>query len=246
MNFKSKIERVGIVAGVMMGLLVVNPATASVVGSMGLDITEGCFSTEGVTCGNTVDTRQAYATGSFSFTDTLLSAYGGTTGLAQESFSYTGYVDMQAGATSDGLIPFADTSRSWGDFAALRNDPVMRLGLDLFESVSSNPSGQQSFDFDFTSVGGQAFTLFWELSNVNISTNSVTGEFAAWANEDVNWLSQLLFQQNLPHDAYFAGGVTLNAQTASAISEPMSLALFGIGILGLTVFQNRRKTLHSV
>ncbi|WP_396956739.1 hypothetical protein [Nitrosomonas sp.] len=246
MNFKSKIERVGIVAGVMMGLLVVNPATASVVGSMNLDITEGCFSTEGVTCGNTVDTRQAYATGSFSFTDTLLSVYGGTTGLAQESFSYTGYVDMQAGATSDGLAPFADTSRSWGNFAALRNDPVMQLGLDLFESVSSNPSGQQSFAFDFTPVGGQAFTLFWELSNVNISTNSVTGEFAAWANEDVNWLSQLLFQQDLPHDAYFAGGVTLNAQTASAISEPMSLALFGIGILGLTVLQSRRKTLQSV
>lgn len=120
----------------------------------------------------------------------------------------------------------------------------MQLGLDLFESVSSNPSGQQSFDFDFTPVGGQAFTLFWELSNVNISTNSVAGEFSTWANEDVNWLSQLLFQQDLPRDAYFAGGVTLNAQTASAISEPMSLALFGIGILSLRVFQGRRKTLQ--
>lgn len=105
MNFKSKIERVGIIAGVMMGLLVVNPATASVVGSMSLDITGGCFSTDGVDCGNTDDTRQAYATGNFSFTDTLLSAYGGTTGLAQQSFSYTGIVDMEAALTPAHLFP---------------------------------------------------------------------------------------------------------------------------------------------
>ncbi len=234
MNFKLKTGRAWIVMGIMMGLLTTTPVTASIVGSMSLDITNGIFSS---------DATGSSASGNFVFRDTLLSAHGGTTaGLASQPYSYSGLVEMQAGASPGALNPFADASRNWANWAALSSDPIMQLGLSLFSQIVSNPDGEQSFDFDFTPLpGGQTFTLNWELTFDDTSdATHATGNFVASSEQGLDWLSQILFSRDLPADAYFAGGVILNAHT-TAISEPMSLALFGIGILGLGALRGCRR-----
>jgi len=247
MNFKSKIKQAGILASAIMGLLAVTPATANLVGSTTLSLTDGCFSYgaagEGAGgCNNININNLAYATGKFEFNDTLLSVYGGPASLALQPFSYEGIVTMQANAPGHLLASFVGESQSWADWASMSSDPMMILGLSLFQTVISNPNGPpHSISFDFTALpGGQAFTLHWVLSGVVSNAAHITGDFTAWSEQDLNWLSQLFFQQSLPAEANFAAQISLNAST-SMIPEPVSLALVGLGIFGMGVTHRRRK-----
>ncbi|WP_300088791.1 hypothetical protein [uncultured Nitrosomonas sp.] len=73
MNLKSGIKYGTAVAGIVLGLSI-SSAHAGIADSMVLDITGGCFSygaTGATGCGNTDSSKLEYATGSFTFNNTL-------------------------------------------------------------------------------------------------------------------------------------------------------------------------------
>ncbi|MCB1965435.1 MAG: PEP-CTERM sorting domain-containing protein [Candidatus Accumulibacter sp.] len=228
MNFKSVVGRAFAVAGLAAGLLASAPATAGVKGQMILDLTDGCFATTGPGCGQLPQGALAYGAGQFHFTDTLLSVYGGTAGLATQQFKYFGEIEMNAGSTSSNVAPFYADSASWPNYAALSADPVMQFGFGILQAMfAQGNSGVLPLD--------PTHTIFYDLTNTSGPDNDYMGDFAAWSFDDFNDVSLALFGQPLPADAFFNIHVQL-----TAIPEPASMALVGLGLLGLGVLRRRK------
>ena len=234
MNLKSNFSKALAVAGLAAGVMAATPAIAGFKGAMNLDLTNGCFATSTDQCGARPEQTpgglqsMAYATGQFHLTDTLLSVYGGTAGLSTQPFSYTGVVDMNAGSTELNVTNFFDAAMAWPNYTALSSDPIMQFGFGLLQAITlQGNNGVLPLD--------PSHTVFYALTGVTGSQADNMGSFAAWSFNNFNDVSQALFGQDLPADAYFNIHVNL-----TAIPEPASMALVGLGLLGLGAMCRRK------
>lgn len=243
MNLKYQIKNLLLATSVTMGLSA-TPVMANVVGFMGLAL-DGCFSSNATTavCGAHENGAAAFATGTAVFDESLLSRFGGTAGLATQPFSYAGFGELLVG-TGPGapLAPFADVTRTWADYTALSNDPNLMLGFAILNQIANHPNDiNSSFDFDLDMVpnSGDEFSIFWSIENILTNGSVTTGDWKAWSNDVIplNGLSMALFGSQLPNGVNFDLNLTLNA-----IPEPVTLALIGLGVLGMTAVGRRRNT----
>lgn len=242
MDFKSGIKHGVAITGIILGLSI-TPAQAGVAGSMVLNITGGCFSygANGATdCGISDELKgigvKEYATGSFTFNNTL-------SGISNPAtYAYQASVSLRAVDPNNIAAPFNDTrSQTFATLADLTSDPLWKTASDFVNAVLANTKG--SFTATIPTPPGTTVEASWNytLSNLTLGPGSTpayaTGTFEAWSGDDLNGISQLLFGQNLP-----AIPVNFSLKVAlSAIPEPATIALIGLGILGMGAAQ-RRKT----
>lgn len=249
MDFKSGIKHGVAITGIILGLSI-TPAQAGVAGSMVLDITGGCFSygANGTTgCGISDGSPDAagakeYATGSFTFSNTL-------SGISNPAaYAYQASVSLYAEAPPDNpVISFYDTrSKSFATLADLQSDPLWNTAYAFVTAVLANTNGSFTATIPTPPAPpGTTVEASWNytLSNLTPGPGSTpayaTGEFEAWSKDDLNGLALILFgpEQPLPTSPVnFSLTVAL-----SAIPEPATIALIGLGILGMGAAQ-RRKT----
>ncbi len=245
MNIKSQIKNILLAASITMGLTTTS-AMANIAGFMSLEL-DGCFSSNANTavCGPHENNAAVFATGTAAFNESLLSRFGGTAGLATQPFSYTGLGELLVG-TGPGapLLPFADVMRTWDDYAALSSDPNLMLGFAILNQIANHPNdASSSFSFDLTSNPGDEFSIFWSITNIVTNGTVTTGDWKAWSNDilPLNGLSIALFGSALPSDVNFNLNLTLNA-----IPEPVTLALVGLGVLGMTAVGRRRSSVSNI
>lgn len=229
MNLAHQFKQFFIILGTCASLLAIAPATASVIGSMIFDITDGCFSTTGGSeCGNT-DGHAVFASGNFTFTDTLSPLNPST-----KDYSYTAKASIDA-VDPDGVAkPFSDSlSQSFANFGALIGDENWKAALGVFNAViSGNPI-----------VGpGGAFTIFFAGASIvgdSTAPGGVSGSFTAWSSDlaALNQLSNQLFDKDLPQ---IPVDFTAHAELNALVSEPMSLALLGLGIAAIVSIRSRQ------
>ncbi|WP_300285038.1 PEP-CTERM sorting domain-containing protein [Nitrosomonas sp.] len=230
MNLKSGIKYGTAVAGIVLGLSI-SSAHAGIAGSMVLDITGGCFSygaTGATGCGNTDSSKLEYATGSFIFNNTL-------SGISNPAtYAYLASVSLHATDPNNIAAPFNDTrSKSFATLGDLQSDPLWNTAYTFVNAVLANPAG--SFTATLPPLG--PLTASWNYTADPGSTPAhATGSLTAWSSNDLNGLAQLLFNQALPASPVnFSLNVTL-----SAIPEPATIALIGLGILGMGTIQRRK------
>ncbi|KXK50783.1 PEP-CTERM sorting domain-containing protein [Nitrosomonas europaea] len=249
MDFKSGIKHGVAITGIILGLSI-TPAQAGVAGSMVLDITGGCFSygANGTTgCGISDGSPDAagakeYATGSFTFNNTL-------SGISNPAaYAYQASVSLYAEAPPDNpVISFDDTrSKSFATLADLQSDPLWNTAYAFVTAVlAADTNGSFTATIPTPPAPpGTTVEASWNytLSNLTPGPGSTpayaTGEFKAWSTDDLNGLSLVLLgQKPLP-----ASPVNFSLNVAlSAIPEPATIALIGLGILGMGAAQ-RRKT----
>jgi len=231
MNLKSKIKHSAAVAGIFLGLSI-SSAHAGIAGSMVLDIIGGCFSygaTGATGCGNTDTNKLEYATGSFTFNNTLSGISNPTT------YAYLASVALHAEAPSNSAISFDDTrSKSFATLGDLQSDPLWNTAYTFVTAVLANPS-TSSFTTTLPPFG--SLTAFWNYTADPGSTPAyATGTFEAWSTNDLNEPSLAILGRALPAiPVNFSLNVTLNA-----IPEPAMIALIGLGILGMGTIQRRK------
>lgn len=246
MDFKSGIKHGVAITGIILGLSI-TPAQAGVAGSMVLNITGGCFSygANGATdCGISDELKgigvKEYATGSFTFNNTL-------SGISNPAaYAYQASVSLYAEAPPDNpVISFDDTrSKSFATLADLQSDPLWNTAYAFVTAVLANTNGSFTATIPTPPAPpGTTVEASWNytLSNLTPGPGSTpayaTGEFKAWSTNDLNGLSLALLGQPLP-----ASPVNFSLNVAlSAIPEPATIALIGLGILGMGAAQ-RRKT----
>ncbi|TXI26005.1 MAG: PEP-CTERM sorting domain-containing protein [Nitrosomonas sp.] len=245
MNIKYQIKNLLLATSITIGLSATS-AMANVVGFMGLEL-DGCFSSNANTavCGPHENNAAVFATGTAVFNESLLSRFGGTAGLATQPFSYAGFGELLVG-TGPGapLAPFADVTRTWADYTALSSDPNLMLGFAILNQIAAHPNdASSSFTFDLTPNPGDEFSIFWSITNIVTNGSVTTGDWKAWSDDvlPLNGLSMALFGSVLPSDVNFNLNLTLNA-----IPEPVTLALVGLGILGMTAVGRRRSNTSNI
>ncbi|SFU57940.1 PEP-CTERM protein-sorting domain-containing protein [Nitrosomonas eutropha] len=83
------------------------------------------------------------------------------------------------------------------------------------------------------------YTTSWSYAVDSGSTETdITGSFEAWSTNNLNPVSQLLFNQDLPTiPVNYTLSVALNAVS---VPEPTMIALIGLGILGIGTAQRRK------
>lgn len=239
MNIKSQIKSIIFAGSITMGLAATS-AMAGVAGFMSLEL-DGCFSSNANTavCGPHQNNAAVFATGTAVFNESLLSRFGGTAGLATQPFSYAGFGELLVG-TGPGapLAPFANVTRTWADYTALSSDPNLMLGFAILNQIAAHPNDASSrFDFDLTPNPGDEFSIFWSITNIVTNGTVTTGHWSAWSNAliPLNGLSLALFGTAMPSDVNFNLNLTLNA-----IPEPITLALMGLGVIGMASVNRRR------
>lgn len=245
MNIKYQIKNLLLATSITIGLSATT-AMANVVGFMSLEL-DGCFSSNANTavCGPHENNAAVFATGTAVFNESLLSKFGGTAGLATHPFSYAGFGELLVG-TGPGapLAPFADVNRTWADYTALSSDPNLMLGFAILNQIANHPNDASSFwVFDLTPNPGDEFSIFWSITNIVTNGTVTTGDWKAWSNDVIplNGLSFALFGTTLPNDVNFNLNLTLNA-----IPEPITLALIGLGVLGMTTVGRRRSSISNI
>lgn len=244
MNFKFGIKYGVAVTGIILGLSVTS-AQAGIAGSMVLDITGGCFSygASGAAtgCGINDGSPEAagakeYATGSFTFNNTL-------SGISNPAaYAYQASVSLTAVDPDNIAPPFNDIrSQTFATLADLTSDPLWNTAYTFVIAVLANTNG--SFTAPIPMLGTTAevswnYTLS-DFTPVPGSTPAYgTGEFEAWSPDDLNGLSYALFGQPLPASPVdFQLNVRLDAVS---VSEPAMFALIGLGILGMGAIQRRK------
>jgi len=245
MDFKSGIKHGVAITGIILGLSI-TPAQAGVAGSMVLDITGGCFSygAGGATdCGISDELKgigvKEYATGSFTFNNTL-------SGISNPAaYAYQAFVSLQAEIPDNPATLFDDTrSKTFATLADLQSDPLWNTAYAFVTAVlAADTNGSFTATIPTPPAPpGTTVEASWNytLSNLTLGPGSTpayaTGEFKAWSGDDLNGISQLLFGQNLP-----AIPVNFSLKVAlSAIPEPATIALIGLGILGMGAAQRRK------
>ncbi len=245
MNIKYQIKNLLLVTSITIGLSATS-AMANVVGFMSLEL-DGCFSSNATTavCGAHENNAAVFATGTAVFDESLLSRFGGTAGLATKPFSYEGIGELLVG-TGPGapLAPFADITRTWADYTTLSSDPNLMIGFAILNQIAAHPNDANSrFDFDLTPNPGDEFSIFWSITNVITNGSVTTGDWKAWSNDvlPLNGLSMALFGSSLPSDINFNLNLALNA-----IPEPVTLALIGLGVLGMVTVGRRRNNISNI
>ncbi len=245
MNIKYQIKNLLLATSITIGLSATS-AMANVVGFMSLEL-DGCFSSNANTavCGPHENNAAVFAAGTAVFNESLLSRFGGTAGLATQPFSYAGVGELLVG-TGPGapLAPFADVNRTWADYTALSNDPNLMLGFAILNQIAAHPNdASSSFTFDLTPNPGDEFSIFWSITNIVTNGSVTTGDWKAWSDDvlPLNGLSMALFGSALPSDVNFNLNLTLNA-----IPEPVTLALVGLGVLGMTAVGRRRSNTSNI
>jgi len=235
MRLKSGIKHSVAITGIILGLSVTS-AQAGVAGSMVLDITGGCFSygANGATgCEISDDLKNAgvkeYATGFFEFSNTL-------SGISNPAaYAYLASVSLHAEAPDNSAISFEDTrSKTFATLGDLQSDPSSNTAFDFVTAVLASTDGT------FTTTIPPTFAtaaVSWSYEPDSGATSAyATGTFEAWSSDNLNGISQLLFGQNLPTiPVDFSLSVALNA-----IPEPATIALIGLGILGMRTAQRRK------
>ncbi len=216
-------------AGICLGLSMA-PAQAGTAGSIALDITGGCFAYGGTGCGNTDTSRLEYANGSFEFHNNLLVISNPAT------YAYQAAISLHAEAPGPGNTTLSfdyAPSRTFASLANLTPDPLWGMAYSFVNTVLSLPAG--SFTATIPPAMGP-FTASWNyLPNPGSTPISATGTFEAWSGDNLNGLSQLLFNQPLPASPVsFTLSVALNV-----IPEPAMIALTGLGMLGMGVIRKR-------
>ncbi len=203
------------------------PATAGVKGSMIFDISNGCFSTTGSAddCGN-VNEHAVFASGEFTFTDTLSPLNPST-----QNYSYNALAELHAVDPNGVADPFDIVLEEFfGTFDALTGDPRWTAALGVFNSVVNGdpiigPGGAFTINFSGTSTGNPT------------DPDGASGSFTAWSSDfdALNAFSGELLGRPLPEiPVLFTARAELNA-----VSEPISLALLGLGIVAMA--STRRK-----
>lgn len=245
MDFKSGIKHGVAITGIILGLSATS-AQAGIAGSMVLDITGGCFSygaSGAMGCNineslSDVSGAREYATGSFTFNNTL-------SGIVNPAaYAYQASVSLHAEDPDNPAISFDNTRlKTFATLADLQSDPLWNTAYAFVTTVLMNqPTG--SFTATIPTPPGTTVEASWSytLNNLTPGPGSTpayaTGTFEAWSSDDLNGISQLLFGQNLPTiPVNFSLNVAL-----SAIPEPATIALIGLGILGMGAAQRRKAT----
>jgi len=224
MNLAHHFKKYLVILSASACLITTVPATAGVVGSMIFDITGGCFSTTGGSqCGNT-DGHAVFASGNFTFTDTLSPLNPST-----QDYSYHALAELHAEDPNGVADPFDNVrNESFATFAALTGDPRWAAALGVFNAVTTgNPISGPGFtiNFDGTSVGDP-------------QAGGASGSFTAWSSDldALNEFSGALFGRPLPQ---IPVNFTAHAELNALVSEPISLALLGLGIVAMA--STRRK-----
>jgi len=242
MNIKYQIKNLLLATSITIGLSATS-AMANVVGFMSLEL-DGCFSSNANTavCGPHENNAAVFAAGTAVFNESLLSRFGGTAGLATETFSYEGSGVLLV--DNDPSPPFATVTRTWADYTALSSDPNLMLGFAILNQIAAHPNDASSrFDFNLTPDPGDEFSIFWSITNIVTNGSVTTGDWKAWSDDvlPLNGLSFALFGSTLPSDVDFNLNLTLNA-----IPEPVTLALVGLGVLGMTAVGRRRSNISNI
>ena len=228
MNLKDRIKNLVIITGVIWGVSI-SSAQADVVGSMTLDITSGCFSygASGATgCGNTDTSKLEYTTGLFTFNNTL-------SGISDPAaYAYQASISLHAEAPNNATIT---REESFATLADLTSDPLWLPAHNFVNAVFANSTG--SFTTTLPPFG--PLTAFWNYTtDPGSSLTNATGSFEAWSTDNLNPVSQFLFNRGLPTSPVnFTLNVALNA---ISIPEPAMLTLIGLGFLGIGVVRKRK------
>ncbi|MXS85426.1 PEP-CTERM sorting domain-containing protein [Nitrosomonas sp. HPC101] len=241
MNLKSGIRYGTVVAGIVLGLST-SSAYAGVAGSMVLDITGGCFSygaTGATGCGISdalkADGVKEYATGSFQFGNTL-------SGISNPlAYTYLASVSLHAEVPGGPAISFDDTrSKSFASLGDLQSDPLWNTAFEFVTAVMAQQNG--SFSAVLPPPAGTPAEVFWSYTLTDLTPGpgstpaSATGEFMAWSTDDLNGFSLASLGRSLP-----ANPVNFSLNVAlSAVPEPATIALIGLGILGMGTIQRRK------
>ena len=232
MSLKSKLKHVFVITGISVAALVTVPAMA--MPEISLDITDGCFSfgADGATgCGNTEPAHKEYATGSFVFTNTLSPAFNPGDDGAFDAFAN---LNATNGTPAD---DFNDTrSQSFPTFNALINDPDWTLASGLVFAISDDP--------EMGSVAAGPFgSISWdnELDAGSTPPTNVSGSFIFFSDDDLNGLSQALFNRPLPlSEVDFTAEARLSlVPPPVGVSEPITLSLLGLGLFSMVALRRR-------
>lgn len=244
MNLKSGIKNLFIISGAVWGLSVA-PAQADIVGAITLDITNGCFSygaTGATGCGNSDTSKLEYATGDFTFSNTL-------SGISNPgTYAYQAAISLSATAPIDPSITFGDTrSKSFDSLADLTSDPLWGTAFGFVNAVMANPTSSFSATIPTNPTMGP-YTVSWDYTaDAGSDLTSATGSFAAWSGDNLNGLSSILLGQEFPPvPVDFTLNVSLAAVTATTVPEPATLALIGLAVLGMNMTRRHKTYSYSV
>lgn len=220
MNLKSKIKYSAAAAGIMLGMSM-SSAHAGVAGSIVLNISGGCFSygatTLGATgCGNTDTSRKEYAKGSYTLTNTIPGAP-----LTYSTYSYDASAALNAINPTNNTPFTSNQSKYFATNTALAADSVFGPAFAFVNTIPTQLGTEFTLPLN---------TISWKFNSDNT--------FEAWSSSDQQPLSQFLLGRALPSSQV---AFNLNIRF-DAVPEPTTLALIGLGILGISVAQKRKTT----
>ncbi len=233
MSLKSKLKQVFVITGISVAALVTAPAMAAPM--ISLDITGGCFSsgtgTDGATgCGNTDSDHKEYATGSFVFTNSLSEAFN-----PGDDGAFSAFANLSAtnGNPADDLNDIR--SQSFPTFTALTSDLLWGPASGLVFAIGASP--------DMGSVSVAPFgSISWENTlDAGPTPTNVSGSFIFFSDDDLNGLSQTLFDRPLPvSEVDFTAEARLSlVEPTTPITEPITLSLLGLGLFSMVVLRRR-------
>ncbi|MCC6161690.1 MAG: PEP-CTERM sorting domain-containing protein [Nitrosomonas sp.] len=184
-----------------------------------LNISGGCFSygAAGATgCGNTDTSRKEYAKGSYTLTNTIPGAPS-----TYSTYSYDASAALNAINPTNNTSFSSNQSKYFATNTALAADPVFGPAFAFVNTIPTQLGTEFTLPLN---------TISWKFNSDNT--------FEAWSGSDLQPLSQFLLGSKLP-----LSPVTFNLNIRfDAVPEPTTLALIGLGILGISVAQKRKTT----